>query len=323
MATKDERGALANRLDELGASGAAGMARGANRILDTQLSDMGVKNVTPQGKSGGSKSGAMTKKAVQTGGAGDGVSRRRSATGATGSGTSSNRATVVPRGKTPMGEGPLGFAFNAMKQGKESGRTSARQATRRTGPGYVTDAQTDITSKETIANAQKGMKGIHVPKFVRDKNVQDAQPTTPVKTGGTKRKGHVTIHHSRPGGAGKPVSPFSEKGINQIFGSAAELAKLFSSKEFQSRKAKGIQNSAAVKGRQADVKAKTEQLKAYGSVRSQLAESDPENPLIAKIDEIIQADLMGDGGGPNPEMLGKLADKFDNEQIKTILGIIQ
>ncbi len=104
------------------------------------------------------------------------------------------------------------------------------------------------------------------------------------------------------------ASVFSAEGIRSLFGSAADLAKVFASTEFQERKAKGLQAGAGAKGLRADAKAKTEKIKALGSVRSQIAESDLESPLLQKIDAQIQSLITGADASDTSQKIGVLGN---------------
>jgi hypothetical protein len=291
MATREEREVLANRLDELGAGGAAGTARGANRLLNTQISDLGVTNVTPRGKSGGSKN-LITNRAVQTGGAGDGVKR--------------NRSTTHFEQPTDGSPGTLKrFRESAAKIGADDPSLSNVQALsksrrRTTTPSDTSLSPTGGTTRLVKPKAESLGRFTDQGEFTQD---------------GVKLRGRQK----------KSVSPFSEQGIGQLFGSAADLAKLFSSKEFQQRKAQGVQAAAGIKGRRADTKAKTERIKALSGVLEDLSASGGDNEgLMARIQEQIQGLISGDGGGgASSEVVAKLADQFDDDQIKTILGIIR
>jgi hypothetical protein len=124
---------------------------------------------------------------------------------------------------------------------------------------------------------------------------------------------------------GKTLSEGAGGGSRGLFGSAAALAKLFTSKEFQERKAKGIQASASRKGARADAKAKNEKIKALSGVFKNLSETPGENEgLMEKVSTQIQALIAGDEeGGVSGEMLSKFADDgFDAKQVTSILRIM-
>jgi hypothetical protein len=109
------------------------------------------------------------------------------------------------------------------------------------------------------------------------------------------------------GRKGEP-SVFSEEGIRRLFGSAAELAKVFASPEFQERKAKGIQAATAAKGRQADIKARNERIKALGDLRKSLIESGEEegSAMLENIDKQLQGVILGRQGSDTSQRIGVL-----------------
>jgi hypothetical protein len=106
---------------------------------------------------------------------------------------------------------------------------------------------------------------------------------------------------------GKP-SVFSEQGIRELFGSAADLAKVFASPEFQERKARGIQAAAGRKGRQADIKARNEKIKTLGDLRQSLIESGEEegSTMLQKIDAQLQSVIQGSSGSDVSQKIGVL-----------------
>ncbi len=94
----------------------------------------------------------------------------------------------------------------------------------------------------------------------------------------------------RPVGGRKRTQPFGTVAdINQVFGSAAELAKIFTSKEFQERKAKGIRAGAALAGSRADEKALVDRMKAEASVIKDLTEAGVEEDALKGILERLQS----------------------------------
>jgi hypothetical protein len=265
---------------------------GTSRV---QTADLGSQPITAIGSSGNSKN-LITKKSVQTGGAGDGVGR-----------------------STTHFSQPTGGAQGTLKRFRESAAAI--------GPEDITKSTKQIRA-ERATSELGGVKAVESG-TLKSKEVAGGT-SRGISVGGKGsftdlgkfKKGGKTLREISQAGGQQGASPFSQKGIGQLFGSAAELAKLFSSKEFQQRKARGIQGGAAAKGKRADVKAKADKAKALGTLREQISTSDPENPIIARIDEIIQGEILGDGGA-DIEMVGRLAGQFDNDQIKTILGIIR
>ncbi len=128
---------------------------------------------------------------------------------------------------------------------------------------------------------------------------------------------------------GVPADIFSEAGIKDLFGSTAELARLFSSKEFQARKAKGIRAGATAKGKQADVKAKSERIKALTGVLEQLPldiEGET-STLRSKLEgELERLSLGGAASQGNPQI--RLAARLkksglSDEEISDIIGSTQ
>ncbi len=258
------------------------MAFGTTRERQ-KLFDMGPDPLTRIGASGSRKNGGMTRKATQTGGAGDGVRQTRS---------------------TTHFEQPNTGSPATLERFRESAR------------GLLPD-DPKLTNIEARARAKKQTLPV--------KGVQ----SIPEKVGGTTRVGRKArggnITHAASGVPSKKAGVFTEKGINEIFGSAADLAKLFASKEFQQRKARGIQSAMGVKGRRADAKAKTDRITALSGVLEDLSVSGGDNEsLMSRIQDQIQNLITGgDGSGVSTEVITKLSSKFSDEQIKTILGIIR
>lgn len=275
-------------------------AGGTSRI---QTADLGGQPITRIGASGDGKN-FTTERAIQTGGAGDGVRRQR---------------------------GRSAIAFEQRSDIDPGIRERFRES-----PGFFAGDQPTKPTAQILREKTQARVG----------EIAKVKPTGPLKVGGTARpaitdkqkatrlstftdigefeKGGKTLRELA--GDKKGAGVFTEQGIGELFGSAADLAKLFASKEFQQRKSKGIQSAAGVKGRRADVKAKTERIKALSGVLEDLSATGGDNEgLIGRIQEQIQNLISGggDGGGATPEVLGKLAEQFDNEQIKTILGIIR
>lgn len=300
---------------------------GTNRV---QTADLGSQPLTRVGASGGGKN-LTTQRAIQTGGAGDGVKRavltgvKEAVDPFVKAGRGIDRARRGSRfpdlgGRSTTGRGATGIDPDVRKRFIES-------------PGFFAGDQPTKPTAQIIAERERTETG----------RVVGVEPPKPVKIGGTTRlakedvsiggrgsftdigefkKGGKTLRELA--GAKRGADIFSEKGISELFGSAADLAKLFTSKEFQQRKALGIQSAAGVKGRRADTKAKTERIKALSGVLEDLSLSGGDNEgLMARIQEQIQSLISGDGGGASSEVIGKLAGQFDDDQIKTILGIIR
>jgi hypothetical protein len=268
---------------------------GTNRI---QTSDLGSKPLTRMGASGDGKN-TITARGVQTGGAGDGMKQGRS---------------------TTHFSQPTGGGADTLKRFRESAKTkplddptlSNVQALERSRGAIPTGNLKAVSGKKKVSDLIGGTNRLVGTK---PSNVTDL---------GEFKKGGKTLRELS-GAKRKSVSPFSEQGINQLFGSAADLAKLFSSKEFQSRKAKGIQQAAGAKGRRVDAKAKTEKIKALSGILEDLSASGGDNEgLMASVQEQIQRLISGgDGDGMSGEIIGKLASQFEPDQVKTILGIMR
>ena len=269
-------------------------AGGADRV---QTIDLGSNPATQRGKSGAKKNGNVTSRSVQTGGAGDGVKRQR------------GRSTTHFEQPT-------------------AGTGATRRKFRESAGFFAGDEPTKPTT-QILAERKASGAGIKPPSPVKTGGtvrppVSDKQKATSlsrITDQGEFKKGGKTLSELA---AKRGAGVFTEQGINELFGSAADLAKLFSSREFQERKAKGIQSAAGVKGRRADAKAKTDRITALSGVLEDLSATGGDNEaLIGRIQEQIQNLISGGGGGATPELVAKLSDKFDDEQIKTILGIIQ
>jgi len=318
-------------------------AGGTNRV---QTTDIGNKPLTRIGASGDGKN-TITKRSVHTGGAGDGVKRK-----IRNSKVSSDDFISDLAG----GTGKSGTSRKSFGKFLSKERVALPDPTDTAGQlQTITRATKDIRGVAGAGPQRAGFsRGIQKGKPIR-RDIIDDRPESILKVGGTDRgepkdkniitsksvlkgtklkgggftdqgsfkKGGKTLREISK--QGKKVSPFSEQGIEQLFGSAADLAKLFTSKEFQSRKAKGIQSAAGVKGRRADTKAKTEKIKALSGVLEDLSASGGDNEgLMANVQEQIQNLISGnDGSGPSGEVLGKLASQFEPDQVKTILGILQ
>lgn len=266
---------------------------GTNRV---QTADIGSKPLTRIGASGDGKN-AITERSIQTGGAGDGMKRNRSTTHF--EPRSIGGADTLERFRR---------SGSALKPDDPTKSNIQIKAERLSG------AAKGLVTKEAGGLRPAGGTNRLVPKIGQGGSFTDQ---------GSFKKGGKTLREISK--QGKRVSPFSEKGIEELFGSAADLAKLFTSKEFQSRKAKGIQSAAGVKGRRADTKAKTDKIKALSGVLEDLSTSGGDNEgLMASVQEQIQNLISGnDGSGPSGEVLGKLASQFEPDQVKTILGILQ
>jgi hypothetical protein len=142
------------------------------------------------------------------------------------------------------------------------------------------------------------------------------------RTGKTSKGGFTDLGEFKKGGKTLRELSGSKKGLG-LFGSAAQLAKIFASKEFQQRKAKGIQAAAGIKGRRADVKQQTEQMKVYSTIRSKIAETDPDSPIIEQIDDLIAGGLGIGSQDADMQLQGQLAQKFDNDTVAQIWEIIK
>ncbi len=101
----------------------------------------------------------------------------------------------------------------------------------------------------------------------------------------------------------KGPSVFSQKGIESLFGSAADLAKLFASKEFQERKASGIRAGAGLKAKRADTKAKTEQIKAESGLLKDLVESGADESLIKLVQDRLRERFKTTASSANEDQL--------------------
>jgi hypothetical protein len=105
------------------------------------------------------------------------------------------------------------------------------------------------------------------------------------------------------GGRAKGSDIFTEKGIQSLFGSAADLAKIFASKEFQQRKAAGIRRGQAGKVRAADTKAKTDQIKAESGLLKDLVESGADESLISLVQDRLRSRFESDASSANETQL--------------------
>ncbi len=288
------RGDLVNKLQE--ASNQLRDTAGADKV---QTADLGGRIGTARGKSGARKN-LITQRAIQTGGAGDGVKRQR------------GRSTLEFEQRDTIGP-------DIRKRFRESpGFFAGEQVTKSTTQILREKEQAGVGELAGVRPPQK-MGGTTRPAITDKQKATSLSSFTDI---GKFKKGGKTLRELADK---KGAGVFTERGISELFGSAADLAKLFASPEFQQRKARGIQVAAGAKGRRADVKARSDQITALSGVLEDLSVSGGDNEaLINRIQEQIQSLIAGgDGGGITPGLVGKLAQQFDDNQIKTILGIIR
>lgn len=297
---------------------------GTNRV---QTADLGSQPLTRIGASGDRKN-LVTSRAIQTGGAGDGVGRTvgRSTLGFEqpqgGTPGTLKRFRESAKGLTPDDPSLTNIQALSRVRGEQVRPVSARDS--RLKPIGGTDRTVRPQEPVNGSGLRRG-EGRLTSISVEE---QDARVGPKLRSGRFAKGGFTDIGTFKRGAGKKTLREEAiegKKDIGSLFGNAAELAKLFSSKEFQSRKAKGIQAAAGVKGRRADTKAKTERIKALSGVLEDLSATGGDNEtLISRIQEQIQNLIAGDGGGGvSSDVVGQLAGKFDDDQIKTILGIIR
>jgi hypothetical protein len=315
-------------------------AGGTNRV---QTADLGSQPLTRVGASGDGKN-LTTNRRVQTGGAGDGFGVDiAGGTGVPGAGRKRVGAFLSRDRIAQSDPTDIAGQIQTISKAKKGITIAGAKGPQRAGfaKGFSLDKpiRHDIIDDRPASIKEIGgtSRGKVVESSGVDKGTAKLTVTKGKRLTAARRKeiaagagSEISEQQRKKLGIGeftkgKGASVFSERGINELFGSAADLAKLFTSKEFQSRKAKGIQQAAGAKGRRVDAKAKTERIKALSGVLEDLSASGGDNEgLMASIQEQIQNLISGNNGdGMSGEVLGKLASQFEPDQVKTILGIMQ
>ncbi len=126
----------------------------------------------------------------------------------------------------------------------------------------------------------------------------------------------------------KPGESIGNFRISQ--GDVQAPSKFKSTKEILRGISKAQNQSAIQKGKRADVKARTDKLKALGTIRAEIAESDFDSPLIKTLDAQIEA-LLGEAVGGTAQTdqaaLAKVSQRFpnikDNQLLIDILRFTQ
>jgi hypothetical protein len=125
-------------------------------------------------------------------------------------------------------------------------------------------------------------------------------------------------------GAGKAPSPFSQKGMEAFFGNMESLASKILSPEYQKQVASARTAATTRKGKLADTKAKTDRMKAYGSMIKDLSESGGNEDVIKMLESKITTEGIEEDIDPMAKFASQLAEMgLPREQISQIAGIIE
>jgi len=293
MATKEERGVLANRLDALGAPGAAGLARGASKLIDAP------SVAIPIGASGGSGTANRSTKqqAVTTQLDKRGSNRANRSGGVAGSGTGGNRANLINTGRTEVGTGVFGgierAALNKVKSRRGVGPTGNLKAVDTSKP-KVASASGTVRNKDVINPVVRGQLDVLNP------------PTKSLIGGGRKpplHKGQGTLREvsgevearkkrgeKRTGRGGfTDTGTFRRTNDGKTLREEANAPGLFkSTRDIIAGNIKANKASAQAKGARADAKAINAQRKSLGDLFESISATEPDSPLL----DTIKAKLL-------------------------------
>jgi hypothetical protein len=123
---------------------------------------------------------------------------------------------------------------------------------------------------------------------------------------------------------GKAPSIFSAKGMESFFGNMGNLANKILSPEYQ-KQVKDARTAATNKaGQRADIKAKTDRMKAYGSMIKDLSDSGGNEDVIKMLENKITTEGAEENIDPMAKFASQLAEMgLPREQISQIAGIIE
>jgi hypothetical protein len=120
------------------------------------------------------------------------------------------------------------------------------------------------------------------------------------------------------------ASPFSQKGMESFFGNMENLANKILSPEYQKQVASARTAATTRKGKLADSKAKTERMKAYGSMIKDLSESGGNESVIKMLENKITTEGAEEDIDPMAKFASQLSEMgLPREQISQIAGIIE
>jgi len=302
MATKKERGVLANRLDALGAPGAAGLARGASKLIDAP------SVAIPIGASGGfgTDNRSTKQQAVTTQLDKRGSNRANRSGGVAGSGTRGTRAELIHTGKTPVGTGIFGGIERAALSGVKARR----------GKGATGDIPAADTSKPSVVGGGT-VRGKSVINPVVRGQLDVLNPPKESLISGGRKAPHVpgqstfsVTDRKTKGGKGGFVDTgaFRRKEGGPTLREEANAPGLFkSTKDIIASNIKANKASAVARGARADLKAANAKRKSLGDLYESISTTDPTNPILAEIQKQLQSSF-------NPQ-------QTENDEAGAILAI--